>query len=307
VSLIDEALKRARAEAARQKTAERGAASRWVPSHPLTRRRRRPLLWAGLAAGCLAAGVAVGLAVAALSGGEGGEDRGRDGCDQVAAAAPAAVEEKDQVGRDGSATLVEEPAAGAAGAAPTDAFGTSSRASTAAEPVSPRGSLRGENARGEAMEGTGDRLAPQRDREAPERTAPPRVPSPPSSSSAAATPPASEPPADRSPSSLPSPSSAVPPAPETPAAGSSDPRGAAAATPPAAPEGPAATYVRRAPLPGGGAIALGGIAFSTNPVALLNGKVVGIGEVVDGMTVVAIAPGRVDLEGRGTRLALLIK
>jgi hypothetical protein len=65
--------------------------------------------------------------------------------------------------------------------------------------------------------------------------------------------------------------------------------------------------VRRAQLPGGGEIALGGIAFSTNPVALLNGKVVGVGEVVDGMTVVAIVPGRVELAGRGTRLALVIQ
>ncbi|HEX5758728.1 MAG TPA: hypothetical protein VF121_06000, partial [Thermoanaerobaculia bacterium] len=68
-----------------------------------------------------------------------------------------------------------------------------------------------------------------------------------------------------------------------------------------------ASHVRRAPVPGGGAIELGGIAFSANqPVALLNGRVVGVGEVVEGFTVIAIEPRRVELRGHGTTVFLTL-
>ena len=80
---------------------------------------------------------------------------------------------------------------------------------------------------------------------------------------------------------------------------------------PPAPSGAAAdgaeTHVRRAPVPGGGWIELGGIAFSADqPVALLNGRVVSVGEVVEGFTVISIAPRRVELRGHGTTLVLTL-
>lgn len=92
----------------------------------------------------------------------------------------------------------------------------------------------------------------------------------------------------------------VPVEPPSPAQPSSAPPGPAAPADP-----PASTHTRRASIPGGGEIALGGIAFSpSRPVAMLNGKVVGVGEVIEGFTVIAIEPRRVELRGHGTTLFL---
>jgi hypothetical protein len=56
------------------------------------------------------------------------------------------------------------------------------------------------------------------------------------------------------------------------------------------------SYVRTIELPGGGSLELGGIAWSeTSPVALLNGKAVGRGEVVEGCLVVEIEPAQIEL------------
>lgn len=67
-------------------------------------------------------------------------------------------------------------------------------------------------------------------------------------------------------------------------------------------------FVRRADLDDGNAIELGGIAWSeSGPFALLNGRVVGVGESVRGYLVVEIDPGQVVLERRGQRLALRLK
>jgi hypothetical protein len=308
VSAIDEALKRARADAARRSAAERGAAGRWVPVHPLTRQRRRPYLWAGIAGSCLVVGVAVGLVVAGFSRQDGAEELRRpdvraEAVVEKLAAAAEEREEKEQVGRQGSGVPGGEPAKRADEAASP---GAPLARSDAAEAGGPRGLLREEGAR-EATGGAASHPAPRPDRSEPEPAPPVSAPSPPGSSSPArSTPPAPEATTDRTPASPPSPPADGPPAAATPPPGEAAPQGAAPAPQPA-PEEPTPTYVRRAQLPGGGEIALGGIAFSTNPVALLNGKVVGVGEVVDGMKVVAIVPGRVDLEGRGTRLALLIK
>ncbi|HEX5757670.1 MAG TPA: hypothetical protein VF121_00605, partial [Thermoanaerobaculia bacterium] len=76
MSLIDEALKRAREQAERESATRRSAASRWVPADPLARKRSRALLWVGLAAGCLLFGVGAGLVASRFSGGREGGERG---------------------------------------------------------------------------------------------------------------------------------------------------------------------------------------------------------------------------------------
>ena len=61
-------------------------------------------------------------------------------------------------------------------------------------------------------------------------------------------------------------------------------------------------------LPGGPKIALEGIVFSeTNPVALINGKVLPPGGVVEEFTIVSIKPDRVELNGRGVTIVVTLK
>lgn len=80
---------------------------------------------------------------------------------------------------------------------------------------------------------------------------------------------------------------------------------AAAAEPAPAPAAASAlvdghTYAGEVPVPGGGRVKLNGIAFSPqNPVAVLDGRVMGPGESVQGFTLVAIEAGRVQLQGYG--------
>lgn len=67
-------------------------------------------------------------------------------------------------------------------------------------------------------------------------------------------------------------------------------------------------YVGEVPVPGGGVVRLNGIAFSTeSPVAVLDGKVVGPGEVVQGFTVVEIRQNQVKLEGHGETVFVSLK
>ena len=78
------------------------------------------------------------------------------------------------------------------------------------------------------------------------------------------------------------------------------------------PEAPAAaaaeSYVQTYPLPGGGTIELGGIAWSeTGPFALLNGRVVGPGAVIQEYTLERIRPGHVELAGDGRRIHLSLQ
>jgi hypothetical protein len=68
------------------------------------------------------------------------------------------------------------------------------------------------------------------------------------------------------------------------------------------------SYVGEVPVPGGGVVRLNGIAFSTeNPVAVLDGKVVSPGEVVQGFTVVEIRQNQVKLEGHGETVFVSLK
>lgn len=68
------------------------------------------------------------------------------------------------------------------------------------------------------------------------------------------------------------------------------------------------TYAGEVTLPDGPKIALEGIVFSeTNPVALINGKVLPPGGVVEEFTIVSIKPDRVELNGRGVTIFVTLK
>jgi len=68
------------------------------------------------------------------------------------------------------------------------------------------------------------------------------------------------------------------------------------------------TYAGEVTLPEGPKIALEGIVFSeTNPVALINGKVLPPGGVVEEFTIVSIKPDRVELNGRGVTIVVTLK
>jgi len=68
------------------------------------------------------------------------------------------------------------------------------------------------------------------------------------------------------------------------------------------------TYAGEVAVPDGGKIALEGTVYSeSNPVALINGKVLPPGGVVEEFTVVSISPDRVELSGRGLTIFLALK
>ncbi len=59
-------------------------------------------------------------------------------------------------------------------------------------------------------------------------------------------------------------------------------------------------YAGEVPVPGGGTLKLNGIAYSQErPVVVLDGRVMGTGETIQGFTIVAIEAGRVKLAGHG--------
>jgi hypothetical protein len=68
------------------------------------------------------------------------------------------------------------------------------------------------------------------------------------------------------------------------------------------------TYAGEVTLPDGPKIALEGIVFSeTSPVALINGKVLPPGGVVEEFTIVSIKSDRVELNGRGVTIFVTLK
>lgn len=68
------------------------------------------------------------------------------------------------------------------------------------------------------------------------------------------------------------------------------------------------TYKGEVSLPGGGKITLDGIAYSeAHPVAVLNGRVLESGSIVEEFTLVRIEPDRVTLSGRGMTIFLALK
>lgn len=68
------------------------------------------------------------------------------------------------------------------------------------------------------------------------------------------------------------------------------------------------TYVREIPLPEGGSLRLNGIAFSASqPVALINDKVLAKGESYEGFMVTDIQPNMVELRNDGTIVRVTLK
>ncbi|MCB9377694.1 MAG: hypothetical protein H6511_02885 [Holophagales bacterium] len=105
-----------------------------------------------------------------------------------------------------------------------------------------------------------------------------------------------------------------PPPPSLPAFASEDAGTAStrqAATPTrqaAAPAEPPRRWVREADLGGGAIVRLGGIAYSdAAPLAYLNGRLIGVGEGVEGWTVRAIRRAEVELERGGERAILALR
>ena len=67
-------------------------------------------------------------------------------------------------------------------------------------------------------------------------------------------------------------------------------------------------YTGEVPVPGGGSVKLNGIAFSQDqPIVVLDGRVMGPGEVIQGFTVVEIQSDRVKLQGHGTTVFVTTK
>ncbi len=68
------------------------------------------------------------------------------------------------------------------------------------------------------------------------------------------------------------------------------------------------TYFGEVSVPDGAKIELGGIVFSeSNPVALINDRVMGPGASVGEFTIVSIQPDRVEMKGRGITIFLALK
>lgn len=67
-------------------------------------------------------------------------------------------------------------------------------------------------------------------------------------------------------------------------------------------------YTGEVPVPGGGSLKLNGIAFSQDqPIVVLDGRVMGPGEVIQGFTVVEIQSDRVKLQGHGATVFVTTK
>lgn len=261
MSLIDEALRRARQEAARQDAVRRDERYRQVPVlPPMASRRRsgpsRPLLIAGIAGAVAVCALLIGL----------GMFLGRT-APVPREAAPEPV-----------SAAVPQPSADAPARreAPT-----------------------GEAAETPAVEAVPTPAAvPPAPAEAPPQASAAEPASPPSADASPASPPAVAAP----PTPVPRPPTVVP---ESPTAVPGPP-----ATVPAAPETApeVRSFVRQAPLPDGGALRLNGIAFSsTQPVALIDDRVLTRGESYRGLIVSDIQPGFVELKGDGVTLRVSLK
>ena len=266
MSLIDEALKRARQDAALQDASRRDdrrvVPTPWLPAHLPRRGRSRGSLAVLAVAVCL---VAAGAAATAVWW------SGRKG------PAPAAMA---SLADHASALPQSAPPSSAPAAAPVPVIEeTATAAPTALAPAAPEAGLRPPQRQSPAPGTTREGVEPPPPGPSPAET--PRLPSPVPAAPATS---AIAPP--------PTPAPVAPPAP--------------ASAPPALVDGK--TYVREVALPGGAKIELRGLAYSeTQPVALINGKVVGPGDVVEGFTVVQIQPKRVELAANGTTIFLTLK
>lgn len=236
MSLIDEALRRAREEAARQDAAKRDAQYRQVPSYaPPQRSGISPALIGAIVALCIVAGIGIGVYL--------GRDRKAEP-EAVEASAPASP-----------VLPSEEP----------------SRPISVAEEVPEEPEMPAE----------------------PVPTSTP-LPEPPVRQEV---PVAEAEPLEPPPAPDPAPTPEV--VPETPAP---------APEPAPAPAPEVRSYVREVPLPDGGTLRLNGIAFSaTQPVALINDKVLAKGESYQGFIVADIQANMVELRGNGMTVRVSLK
>ncbi len=84
--------------------------------------------------------------------------------------------------------------------------------------------------------------------------------------------------------------------------------GARVETPPASADSSLQSVVRTLDVPGGGRIELGGIAWSEDrPFALINGRVVGPGDSIESLTVVRIQQRAVELQGDAGHFLVRLK
>ena len=347
MSLIDEALKRARMEAAQKAAESEGLPYPTIPRHLGPPRRRGWLvpLVIGLA---VIAGLVVG-ALLASRGGSRSERMAAVGGGEASATAPPAT------GPAAAAPAVRDPAGGSAAAdsPATDPVASASPATGAvqttspatapapaamepaaeapaaprprAEPVTP-GPSRPDGGRQDRTAAPPPVPGPaERRRPAPATLAVPAQEPPAAAEEPVATPPATAPPVERPaapPSEPPPAATEAAPAGDLPAAATvTDPdsgvllvlpdRPTAPTETPASDDavrGPTEAFTQQVPLAGGGVIELGGIAWSeTGPFALINGRVVGPGSVIDGYTLERIRPGHVVLSGDGRRVRLSLQ
>ena len=329
MSLIDEALKRARMEAAQRAAENEGLPYPTIPRH-LGRRPRRAWLAPAVVALAVVAGLGIGWWFASSKRvSESVAPLGGAAAEAEAAPPTAGPATPEQVTRDPVPDLREagEPA----GSAPSG-IAAENTPPAAPEPLGPQPVTSGPAEPEDLVRDTEAR-EPQRpdaaDAPTPEgRPAPPRA-RPPAEAPSPATrpePPPAEPAAAEAP---PSRLRAAPPARPAPA----PPQQPAAITDPDSgvllelperqsrdgdgvdqPAGdslseiPAETHAQQYPLAGGGAIELAGIAWSeTGPFALINGRVVSPGATIEGYTLERIRPGHVILTGDGRRIHLSLR
>lgn len=276
MSLVSEALKKARNEAARREASERGLAYPTVPHHlPVQRPERRVWPWA------VGSGVFVALALGALT----AVYVGRAPAPPSAAATsappsqrtvPASVAEHEAPPVDGVPRIEDSPPATHS---PTTMQPTTTPPARTARGAAPP-------ARAAAnLPIAAAALAPTSAANSSRATAP---------TSAPAAEPAASAPAGRIAEPRAEPAASSPPTPPT-------------GSVPTSREAPL-TFVRHAELPDGVRLDLGGIAFSSGwPVALINGRALGPGEQIQGYTITAIEPDVVLLEKTGVRIRLALK
>jgi hypothetical protein len=268
MSLISDALKKARAEAARQDSLRQGMPYAIGVADAPVRRPPWLSLLAGLGAGCL---LAAGVFAVAFFAGWGPFHK------PVAETRAATVAE----------TSVAPPATLPAIAA------TPPSPAPATLPTAPR----------EERPAPAPTLSPLPAPPAPAKPLPetPRQPAPQAETPPAPRNPAPEPAPAAATAEPPAPIQAAP----SPAAPSQP---ASPAPAPSAASGGLVegnTYAGEVPVPGGGSVKLNGIVFSPDhPIAVLDGRVMGPGESAQGFTVLAIESGRVKLQGHGVTVYL---
>jgi hypothetical protein len=251
MSLISDALKKARAEAARQDSLRQGMPYAIGVADAPERRPPWISLLAGLGAGCI---LAAGVFALAFFAGWGPFRR------PTAEIPTAAVAETSVTPPPAAAPAAQVPAPAAFPAAPIEERPAPPPIESPRQPLPP-----------------------------PADTAPPIARNPPQETAPAAPAPA---PAPIAQAPTPVPAAPAQPAPSAPEASSGG-----------LVEGN--TYSGEVPVPGGGSVKLNGIVFSPDhPIAVLDGRVMGPGENVQGFTVVAIESGRVKLQGHGATVYL---